>query len=653
MNNFNYVLGMIIWLTSLIPQVSIYAASTPTNVEKDLRGMNYYDFFVDYVNDYYKNVNYYGQYYDWSEYAHINDFADLRHWLVSQSITNCFYDWCLQNVDVDNDSILSQDELANVRVINNASDPTHLLGRQAVDYHFDWFPNLETLELNNPSWRYMMGNKNLTLYFYLDELLVSFGQGMSDYISPRGQYFYDNKPFAHLYLPQTGNLRNVDIKNSEMLFFEYETPQGATMPTINIEGSVFGGEHLILNNNVSITNKFDLDRYISNGFDVSRILEIDNATLSYDENGKAVLLFDDGKNEAHMKYLICADNESGKQNICESTIMINPSTQWHMKEQQAIHEGESVTLDEEHFPDANFRTWLAINADLDNDNILTYDELGYIKRVRVNRPDSYIGPTDNPYETDLQAEEYLMNTKNFKGIEYLYDLNALALGEFGDYDKDPEQIKYYKFKNIDLRKNVNLFYFYLGKFTEAIDIKLPETDRLERSVRYETDPPVNKLSDLQPPYGELTSRIVALDENESYSLAYDIENGLDLNRLSVINGGYLDGNRVVFTEPVVTLQYIARPPVMGGAITDWHGRTKAYYCQYNFITTRLYDSNKYNVQGVRNDLSGIDVVAAEKQISNVEYVNLNGMHSKEPFKGFNIRVTTYTDGTRHTEKIIR
>lgn len=640
---------MTLALSLFMSQASVMAANDETPTEKDLSGMNYYDFYTDYINSYYQNINYYGQSYDWSEYAHINDFADLRRWFVSQSITNCFYDWCLQYVDVNNDSILSQEELADVRVINDASDPTHLLGRQAVDYHFDWFPNLETLELNNPSWRYMIGNKNLTLYFYLDELLVKLDQYMYEYIIPRGEYFYDTKPFAHLYLPQTGNLRKVDIKNSEMLFFEYDTPQGATMPEISIEGSVFGGEHLITNNNVTVTDKFDLDRYVSNGFDVEKIIEIENASLSYDENGKAVLLFDEGKNEAHMKYLISTDPVTGKQNFCQSTIRINPRTQWHLKEQQAIHEGESVALDEEHFPDENFRTWMAINVDVDNDNILTYDELGVIRRIRVTPPGSYIGPTDS----NVQGEDFLMRTEDFKGVEYLYNLDALALGELGDYNKDPEQIKYYKLKNLDLRKNVNLFYFYLGKFTEVIDVKLPETDRLELGVRYETEPPYNALPDLNPPYGELTSRIVNLDENESYSLSEDIENGLDLNRLSVIKGGYLDGDRIMFTEPVVTLQYIARPPIMGGAITDWRGRPKAYYCQYNFITTRLYNSQKYNVQGVIDDLSGIENVSVEKQISSIEYFNINGMRSNEPFKGFNIRVTTYTDGTRSSVKIIR
>lgn len=639
-----YFIAMTLALPLMMPQASMIAANDGATASKDLSGLNYYDFYVDYVNNYYMNVDYYGTSYDWSEFAHIYDFTDLRRWFVTKSLSNCFYDWCLQHVDLDNDSILSQEELSAVRVINDASDPSHLLGRQAVDYHFDWFPNLETLELNNPSWRYMIGNKNLTLDFFLEDFLVILDQYNHFYIYPQAEYLRGNKPFAHLFLPQTGNLRKVDIKNSEMLFFDFNPPQGTPMPEINIEGSVFGGEHSFYNyNDIPVTDKFDLDRYTSNGFDVDRIIELDNAVLSYDENGKPILLFNEGKHEANMKYLISTDPETGKQNILESTIRINPQTQWHLNELQAIHEGESVALDEEHFPDENFRIWLSINIDNDHNNILDYDELGVIKRIRVNIPDDVIGPSDSPYDITFEGEEYLMATENFKGIEYLHSLNSIALGEFGNYDKDPQQIKYYKFKNLDLRRNVNLFYFYLGKFTEAIDIKLPETNYLERDVKYETE----------PPYGQLTSRIVALDEHRCYSLAEDIENGLDLNRLSVIDGGYLEGDRIVFDEPIITLQYIARPPIMGGPITDAHGWTEAYYCQYNFITTKLYDSEAYDDQDVINDLSGIDDIVINKDVKSVRYYNLQGMSSSEPFKGFNIRVTTYNDGTRTTDKILK
>ncbi len=35
------------------------------------------------------------------------------------------------------------------------------------------------------------------------------------------------------------------------------------------------------------------------------------------------------------------------------------------------------------------------------------------------------------------------------------------------------------------------------------------------------------------------------------------------------------------------------------------------------------------------------------------YYNLAGVESAEPFKGVNLKVTTYTDGSRTTEKIIK
>ena len=54
--------------------------------------------------------------------------------------------------------------------------------------------------------------------------------------------------------------------------------------------------------------------------------------------------------------------------------------------------------------------------------------------------------------------------------------------------------------------------------------------------------------------------------------------------------------------------------------------------------------------GTVTDISSID---GDKQAVSVRYYNLQSMSSSEPFKGFNIRVTTYNDGTRTTEKIIK
>jgi len=54
-----------------------------------------------------------------------------------------------------------------------------------------------------------------------------------------------------------------------------------------------------------------------------------------------------------------------------------------------------------------------------------------------------------------------------------------------------------------------------------------------------------------------------------------------------------------------------------------------------------------------NDASGIENVAADKEIAGVRYINVAGQESEVPFDGVNIVVTTYTDGTSTTVKVIK
>lgn len=54
-----------------------------------------------------------------------------------------------------------------------------------------------------------------------------------------------------------------------------------------------------------------------------------------------------------------------------------------------------------------------------------------------------------------------------------------------------------------------------------------------------------------------------------------------------------------------------------------------------------------------NDGSGIEQISANKEITGVRYINVAGQESNKPFDGVNIVVTTYTDGTSTTTKIIK
>ena len=51
--------------------------------------------------------------------------------------------------------------------------------------------------------------------------------------------------------------------------------------------------------------------------------------------------------------------------------------------------------------------------------------------------------------------------------------------------------------------------------------------------------------------------------------------------------------------------------------------------------------------------TGVEDVNAEKTVAGVVYYNLLGAASDSPFEGVNVVVTTYTDGTKSSKKILK
>ncbi len=622
------IILLILTLSPVMPRASILCAST--TAEKDLSGLNYYDFYIDYFNSTFAAYQIYNPLIGSEGWVDLGWSIDNMQELQSRfgapeyNARNCFYDWCLRYVDVDKDSILTAEELEAVTVIDSNADPEHLLGRNAVDYHFDWFPNLERLELNHPNWRYLIGDKN-------EALCLSRNQ-IPDGSYTTSVYLKGNRPFSHLYLPATGTLERVIIKNSPMLFFNYEPQDGVAVPEFVIEGEVLGNES---------GYTFSLNKYIAAGLDVSRILNIDNARVVTEDDGNTYLQFNGGAREAHMRYLIAADGDN--QYTCNSTIKIQAQTGWNRLEKQAIAEGESVALDQEHFPDVSFRQYLSAHIDTNEDGVLSYEELGNVHLLRTYSSSWHFC---NYYDSDdFEGEEMLKNVINFKGIEYLYNLEGVSFGH-RTWNID-DNTKIFHFRNLDLSQNHNLKYFYLGTDAEVIDLKLPETNGVEFS---------NPLMRMGFKYvtNEPAVRLVEVDDDNAYSLEEDIANGLDLNRLTVLDGGHLDGDRVVFDDGAsyVDVQYVARPPIMGGANYPFDRYLQNYYVLYNLVNTRLYNSRYFDAQKIMEQLSGINSIAGNKEVKSVIYYNLQGIDSETPFHGFNIKVTTYSDGSRKSEKVV-
>ena len=54
-----------------------------------------------------------------------------------------------------------------------------------------------------------------------------------------------------------------------------------------------------------------------------------------------------------------------------------------------------------------------------------------------------------------------------------------------------------------------------------------------------------------------------------------------------------------------------------------------------------------------NILTGVENLNAGKDIVDVQYVNAAGMVSSTPFKGVNMVVTRYADGSQKTTKVVK
>jgi len=74
--------------------------------------------------------------------------------------------------------------------------------------------------------------------------------------------------------------------------------------------------------------------------------------------------------------------------------------------------------------------------------------------------------------------------------------------------------------------------------------------------------------------------------------------------------------------------------------------TSSYFTNY---TAYVLDIPWYGTQGYTD----VDESALNKEVKSVKYVNLSGMERNEPWDGVNIVVTTYTDGTTSTAKVVR
>ena len=101
------------------------------------------------------------------------------------------------------------------------------------------------------------------------------------------------------------------------------------------------------------------------------------------------------------------------------------------------------------------------------------------------------------------------------------------------------------------------------------------------------------------------------------------------------------------------------------ALNDWTffdlsslGEVNSVYFTLNSTDTGAYGMNTASYFcmdkfQVKSTPTSVEDVNADKAVASVRYVNISGMTSDKPFDGLNIAVTTYTDGTTKTTKVMK
>ena len=121
-----------------------------------------------------------------------------------------------------------------------------------------------------------------------------------------------------------------------------------------------------------------------------------------------------------------------------------------------------------------------------------------------------------------------------------------------------------------------------------------------------------------------------------------------------IHAYYLQINE---TEPS-TIYYRTQYP--NGVWTEWAEYTELlsftgngkYRVEAYAVATDKEPSNEIAYEFVVSPLTGLDEMAAEKQIAGVRYFNMAGQEMQQ-VNGLTIVVTTYTDGTTNAVKVMK
>ena len=144
--------------------------------------------------------------------------------------------------------------------------------------------------------------------------------------------------------------------------------------------------------------------------------------------------------------------------------------------------------------------------------------------------------------------------------------------------------------------------------------------------------------DFDPDWMAFTQKVLTMDNEDTPTVD-------DTGALSFVAGG-VQGDECPISEdlPIVLIKVKA---------DDSYVYNSGQLRMYNMKISDAAGEKSFPLPDYYVATDVIETVAGEKAVKSVKYVNLLGVESDEPFQGVNVVVTTYEDGTKAAQKIVK
>lgn len=252
---------------------------------------------------------------------------------------------------------------------------------------------------------------------------------------------------------------------------------------------------------------------------------------------------------------------------------------------------------------------------------------------------SRVGVDPNSQETKLYTLEF--NGENEKG-HMLYRTNYNANGTANE----SYLVAYVKEENkvVTLNADESLPYYlnvYTSEFDKIYDFNNSELYFLpDEAIYFSYQLADNVIS------SEAFAIEVGNTTRNGYHVNYDVEYDIDLKEFKIIEGIGVDCMYGDLLEPFCDFP-------TGPTYDDAMGWRMAGLSAVYENGELVYQGCLYDEAQELKVHTAITTVAGDRQVKSVRYYNLAGVERAEPFKGVNIKVTTYSDGTKKCEKVKR